>query len=69
MGHGEGLNLRQRERRLCLRDGVAPVKGEVIFWRQSDVASFEVMTWVITLYAKEAPRADPHAGCCGGCAL
>ena len=69
MGQGEGLNLRQRERRLCLREGVAPVEGEVIIWWQDDVTSFEVMTWVIILYAKEAPRADPHAGCCGGWGL
>ena len=33
------------------------------------VTSFGVMTGVITLYAREAPRADPHAGCCGGWGL
>jgi len=65
MGHGEGLNLRQRERRACLRGSVAPDKGEVIPWRQDDVTSFGVTTWVVTLYARETPRADPHAGCCG----
>jgi len=56
VGNGEGLNLRQRERRLCLSDDAAPAKGAVIFWRQSDVTSFGVMTGVITLYAKEATR-------------
>ena len=65
LGLGEGLNLRQRARRLCLRDGATPDKSAVMIWRQSNVASFEVTTGVVTLYAREAPHADPHAGCCG----
>ncbi len=65
MGQGEGLNPCQRVRRLFLRDGEVPDKGKVINWRHSDVTSFEAMLWSIALYAREAPRADPHAGCCG----
>ena len=65
MNQGEGLNPCQRVRRLCLSDGVVPDEGEVINWRHSDVTSFEVMLGSISVYAREAPRADPHAGCCG----
>ncbi len=65
VGAREGLNLCQRERRLCLRDDAAPDEGEVMSWRQGDITSFGVMTGVIALYARGAPCADPHAGSWG----
>ena len=66
MGHGEGLNLRQRVRRACLSSRTAPVKGETAL-ATCDVTSFgdNPRTGGLSL-PKETPRADPHAGCCGG---
>lgn len=65
MGQGEGPNLRQRVRHIYLRVDVMPDKGLVVIWRYGGVAGFEVTVDLVILVAKEAPRADPHAGCCG----
>ena len=67
MGHGEGLNFGQRERRASLNGRNAPDRAGETALAIRNVASVEGRHPMVVLLApEETPRADPHAGCCGG---